>query len=272
MLVLAVTLMMRWTPPAAQQGELARAARLVGGVEVATGDIWRPLTEARVRLSAGTKIRTLEDGRGAFTLAGGESLRLNSGTEIMLDGPGRIYFTRGTIYVDSGARPATQRVEVVTPVGTARDLGTQFELQVAGAALRLRVREGSVSIDRGGQSVTGGAGDQITIDVLGGVSRDDIEPDADAWQWAEAIAPTPDMDGKPAAELIAWVARETGRQLRYASVIAEQRAETVILHGNVRHLAPLAALEAMLATTDLEYALRGDTMEIRTRDTLPLNP
>ena len=101
-LVLAVTLMMRWTPPAAQQGELARAERLVGGVEVATGDVWRPLAEARVRLSAGMKIRTLEDGRGAFTLAGGESLRLNSGTEVMLDGPGRIYFQRGTIYVDSG--------------------------------------------------------------------------------------------------------------------------------------------------------------------------
>ncbi len=271
-LVLAVTLMMRWTPPSAQQGELARAERLVGGVEVATGDVWRPLAEARVRLSAGMKIRTLDDGRGAFTLAGGESLRLNSGTEIMLDGPGRIYFTRGAIYVDSGARPATQRVEVVTPVGTARDLGTQFELQVTDAALRLRVREGSVSIDRGGQSHTGGAGDQIMIDLLGGVSRDQIAPDSDAWQWAESIAPAPDMDGKPAAELIAWVARETGRQLRYTSEIAEQRAATVILHGNIRHLAPLAALEAMLATTDLEYALRGDTMEIRTRDTLPPDP
>jgi hypothetical protein len=110
------------------------------------------------------------------------------------------------------------------------------------------------------------------IDVLGGVSRDEIEPDAESWQWAESIAPTPDMDGKPAAELIAWVARETGRQLRYTSEIAERRAATVILHGNIRHLAPLAALEAMLATTDLEYTLRGDTMEIDTRDTLPPDP
>ncbi len=89
----------------------------------------------------------------------------------MLDAPGRLYVRQGTIYVDSGADPVASRLEVVTPAGTARDVGTQFELQVAGAALRLRVREGAVSIDRGGQSLTGGAGEQIAIDVLGGVSR-----------------------------------------------------------------------------------------------------
>jgi len=271
-LVLAVTMWMQWTPPAAGLGELARVERLVGVVEVATGDRWRPLADARERLTAGMKIRTREDGRAAFLLASGESLRLDAGTEVMLDGPGRLYFDRGTIYVDSGQRPAAKRIEVVTPAGTAHDLGTQFELQVAGASLRLRVREGSVSIDRGGQSMTGGAGDQIMIDVLGTVSRDSIAPDADAWQWAESIAPMPDMDGRPAADLIAWVARETGRQLRYASTTAEQRATTVILHGNVRHLAPLAALEAMLATTDLVFILRNDSMVIRTRETSPLDP
>jgi hypothetical protein len=39
----------------------------------------------------------------------------------------------------------------------------------------------------------------------------------------------------------------------------------VILHGNIRDLAPLEALDAMLATTDLEYTVDGHTMEIRTR-------
>jgi ferric-dicitrate binding protein FerR (iron transport regulator) len=269
MMILVVT---RWAPPVAQQNDFARVERMIGGVEVATGDIWRPLAEARVRLAAGTKIRTLEDGRGAFLLAGGESLRLDANTQVSLEAPGRLYFERGTIYVDSGPQSIAKHIEVVTPAGTARDLGTQFELQVAGAALRLRVREGSVSIERGDGSMTGTAGDQITIDARGAVSRDWIASDSEAWQWAESIAPTSDMDGKPAADLIAWVARETGRRLRYASPVVEQRAATVILHGNVRHLAPLVALEAMLATTDLECALRGDTMEIRSRDTPPLDP
>ncbi len=270
--VFAIALMFRWTPPSAQRSELARVERAIGNVEQATGDVWQALGDARRPLTTGMKLRTLVGGRVALALAGGGSLRLAAETEVMLDAPGRLYVRHGTIYVDSGARLDSKRLEIVTPAGTARDLGTQFELLVAGAALRLRVREGSVSIDRGGQSLTGGAGEQIAIDGLGSVSRDVIAPNGEAWQWAESIAPVPDLDGRPAAELIAWVARETGRELRYVSPGVEQRAATVILHGNIRNLTPLAALEAMLATTDLEYALQGDTMEIRTRDTPPLDP
>jgi ferric-dicitrate binding protein FerR (iron transport regulator) len=264
-LVLAVALMLQWTPPVANQGELARVARSVGGVEVATGDIWQPLAESRPRLTAGMRLRTAGDGGAALALAHGESLRLAGDTEVMFDAPGRLYVQRGKIYVDSGARPAASRVEVVTPAGTARDLGTQFELQVAGAALRLRVREGIVLLDRGGKQLTGQAGEQISIDGLGGVSRARIEPNDPAWQWAESLAPMPDMDGRPVAELIAWVARETGRHLRYESPVVEQRATAVILHGEVRHLPPMQALEAMLATTDLTCIVNGDTMEIRVR-------
>ncbi len=270
--VLAIALMFQWTPPSAGSSELARVARVIGGVEQATGDVWQPLGETRAPLTAGMKLRTLAGSRAALALSGGGSIRLDTETEVMLDAPGRLYVRQGTIYVDSGAHPGAARLEVVTPAGTARDLGTQFELQIAGAALRLRVREGSVSIDRGGQSLTGGAGEQIAIDVLGGVSRDVIAPDSEVWQWTETIAPTPDMDGRPAAELISWVARETGHRLRYVSPGVEQRASTVILHGNIRNLAPLAALEAMLATTDLEYVLQGDTMEIRARDVRPPEP
>jgi len=271
-MVFAIALMFQWTPPSAERGELARVARVIGNAEQATGDIWQPLGATRTPLTMGMRLRTRAGGRVALALSDGGSLRLDAETEVMLDAPGRLYVRQGTVYVDSGARPGTSRLEVVTPAGTARDIGTQFELQIAGAALRLRVREGSVSIDRGGQSLTGGAGDQIAFDVLGVVSRDFIASNADAWQWAESIAPAPDMDGKPAADLIAWVARETGRRLSYVSPEVQQRAETVILHGNIRNLAPVAALEAMLATTDLEYALRGDTMEIRNRDTPQLDP
>ncbi len=271
-LVLAVALMLQWSPPVAHRGELAHVERIIGGAEQATGDVWHALGKSRSTLGTGARLRTLADGRVALALSGGESLRLAADTEVMLDAPGRLYVQRGTIYVDSGPRPAASRLEIVTPGGTARDLGTQFELHVAGAALRLRVREGIVAIDRGGRSLTGNAGDQIAIDDLGSVSREAIATDSPAWQWAESIAPTPDMDGKPATMLISWVARETGRRLRYESPIVEQRAATVILHGNIRHLAPLAALEAMLATTDLEYVLQGDTMEIRTRDPIPPEP
>lgn len=266
-LAFCVASLLRWIPRSVEQGELARVVRIVGGVEFASGDNWTTLTDSPPHLTGGVKLRTHGDGRAVLSLAGGESLRLAGNTEVMLDAPGRLYLRSGMLYADSGARPAAARLEVVTPAGTARDLGTQFELSVAGAALRLRVREGTVSLDRGGQSLTGQAGEQIEIDGIGTVLRARIPPHDAAWQWAEALAPMPDMDGKPVAALIAWVARETGRHVAYESPLVEQRASAVILHGDIRHLPPLAALEAMLATTDLLIELNGDTMEVRSRIT-----
>ncbi len=264
-LVFAIALMFRWTPPGTEREELARIVRVIGSAEQATGDVWQPLADSQAPLTRGMKLRTLAGGRLGLMLPGGASLRLAAETEVMLDAPGQLYVQRGTIYVDGGADPARPTLTIVTPAGTARELGTQFELRVANSALRLRVREGSVAIDRGGQSTTGVAGEEISIDVMGRIERAPIAADATSWQWAESLAPTPDIDGKPASELIAWVARETGRQLRYESPLVEQQASSAILHGNIQHLTPLAALEAMLATTDLEYVLEGDTMEIRTR-------
>lgn len=266
-LVFAIALMMRWAPPTADREELASVERIIGSAEQATGDVWRPLGENPVALTSGMKLRTNAGGLAGLKLAGGASLRLATETEIMLDAPGRLYLKSGTIYLDNhGSLGTGYRVE--TPAGTARDLGTQFELRVASGTLRLRVREGRVEIDRAGQLVSGAAGEQLEIDALGGVTRLPIEASDTAWLWAESVAPTPDVDGKPASVLIDWVARETGRRVVYASTLVEERAASVILHGNIRHLAPLVALDAMLATTDLEYVLLGDTMEIRTRDTI----
>ncbi|MGB5132294.1 MAG: FecR family protein [Steroidobacteraceae bacterium] len=262
--VFAIALMLQWTPPMAQRAPIARIERVIGSVEQATGDVWNPLGEATVAFTRGTKIRTLAGGMAGLVLEGGASLRLAADTEIMLDTPPGLYLQRGTIYLDNHGSVGTgYRIE--TPAGMVRDVGTQFELKIAGKALRLRMREGRVEINRAGELLAGVAGEQLELDPLGGVTRSPIAATDAAWQWAETVAPAPDIEGRPATELLSWVARETGRQLHYESTAVETRAASVILHGNIRHLAPLAALDVMLATTDLEYALVGDTMEIRIR-------
>jgi len=263
---LAIALLLQWSPTASQS-QVATVARVIGTAELATEGGWKPMTEAGGALANGARLRTLAGGGVALALDGGASLRLAQATEVLLDGPRRVLLRSGTLYLDNTGSVGTG-YQIETPAGTARDVGTQFELHVTDGVLRLRVREGRVEIDRAGQRLSGSAGEQLDIDVLGGVTRSSIAATDTAWQWAEAVAPAPDIDGQPATVLLAWVARETGRQLRYESAAVEARAATVILHGNIRHLAPLAALEVMLATTDLEYALAGDTMEVRTRTEL----
>jgi ferric-dicitrate binding protein FerR (iron transport regulator) len=261
--VAAVTLLLQWNGTSTQ-AQVATVARVIGSVELESGGGWKPMTGARSSLGTGARLRTLAGGSVALELDGGASLRLAAATEVQMDGLRRVLLRSGTLYLDNKGSVGTG-YQIETPAGTARDVGTQFELYVAGSALRLRVREGRVEIDRAGQLVTGSAGEQLVIDVLGSVARSTIATTDVAWQWAETLAPAPDIDGKPAAVLLDWVARETGRRLHYESAAVETRAATVILHGNIRHLAPLAALDVMLATTDLEYSLDGDTMEVRTR-------
>jgi hypothetical protein len=264
--VAAVALLLQWNGTSTL-AQVATVARVIGAVELETAGSWMPMTEAGGALASGTGVRTLAGGGVALALDGGASLRLAAATEVQMDGPRRIMLRSGTIYLDNRGSVGT-RYQIASPAGTARDVGTQFELHVAGSTLRLRVREGRVEVDRTGQLVTGSAGEQLEINVLGDVSRSSIATTDVAWQWSETLAPAPDIDGKPAAVLLDWVARETGRRLHYESAIVETRAATVILHGNIRQLAPLAALDVMLATTDLEYSLVGDTMEVRTRTEL----
>jgi ferric-dicitrate binding protein FerR (iron transport regulator) len=263
---LTIAFLLQWNATSAQP-QVARVARVIGAAELAADGGWKPMTESGGTLLEGASLRTLAGGSVALALDGGASLRLAAATELQMDGPRRILLRSGTLYLDNaGSVGAGYQIE--TPAGIARDIGTQFELRVADGVLRLRVREGRVEIDRAGEIVKGSAGEQLDIDVLGSVSRSTIAATDTAWQWVETIAPAPDIDGQPASVLLTWVARETGRRLHYESAAVETRAAAVILHGNIRHLAPLAALNVMLATTDLEYALVGDTMEVRIRTEL----
>lgn len=263
---LAVAFLLQWNLNTAQT-PVARVARVIGTAERATRGGWKPMTESGGALVEGTKLRTLAGGAVALVLDGGASLRLAAATEVQMDGPRRLQLRSGTLYLDNAGNVGTG-YQIETPAGTARDIGTQFELRVGDGVLRLRVREGRVEINRAGSLVNGSAGEQLDIDVLGGVSRSSIAAAGTAWQWAEAIAPAPEIDGQPATILLNWVARETGRNLHYESAVVETRAASVILHGNIQHLAPMDALDVMLATTDLEYTLVGDTMEVRVRTEL----
>jgi ferric-dicitrate binding protein FerR (iron transport regulator) len=260
---LAIALSLPWNATSTKS-QVATVARVIGTAELATDGDWTPMTTTGDALAKGARLRTLAGGGVALAFDGGASLRLAAATEVEMDGPRRVLLRSGTLYLDNGGSVGAG-YEIETPAGTAHDVGTQFELRVADGVLRLRVREGRVEIDRAGQLLTGSAGEQLEIDSLGGVTRWPIAATDMAWQWAETIAPAPDIDGQPASVLLTWVARETGRRLYYESAAVETRAAAVILHGNIRHLAPLAALDVMLATTDLEYALVGDTMEVRVR-------
>jgi ferric-dicitrate binding protein FerR (iron transport regulator) len=237
----------------------ARAAtleRIIGRIELrADGeDAWRLLEDDTAFVLTGSRLRTGRSSRVGLTLAGGSSLRLAECTEVMFESPGRLMLVAGRAYVDSGRRErAGGPVEIATPTATAVDVGTQFEVNLVDGTYRLRVREGRVILRHGVESSDGAAGEQLLIGPDGRLERSSLLGTHADWQWVESVAPAPDVNERPVTELLDWVARETGRSIRYKDSEVERRAATTILHGSIRHLAPLEALGVMLATTNLEY-------------------
>jgi ferric-dicitrate binding protein FerR (iron transport regulator) len=261
---LLLTQLPQGTPPIA-----GRTDRIVGTVEM-RGDsqsAWSTLRDDLLSLPLGAGIRTRDGSRAGILLSNGISLRLAEATEVVLESEARLRVIAGKVYVDTGAMRPKTGIEVVTNAGTAVDVGTQFEVLYRDGEYRLRVREGRVLLRHDAGEVDGQAGEQLKILPGGELERTRIEHNDSGWDWVESLAPAPDIDRQPVTVLLTWVARETGRTVRFASPDIERKAGTTILHGNISHLAPLEALSVMLATTDLDYTLPDDaTILVRLKD------
>ena len=250
------------SPPA----PVATVAWVEGQAEVreGPGGAWRGVAAA-MKLRPDAELRTAGDGRVALTLAQGVDLRMDSGTRLALDDSTHASLAAGAVYVDSGAGAAARArdLTVETPFGEVRHLGTQYEARLLDGALRVAVREGLVAVRRGRSDVVGSAGEQLLIRDRG-VARSALSASDAQWDWAGRVAPPFDIEGRSLDDFLAWAARETGRTVVYASREAEQRANETVLSGSIAGLAPDAALDAVLSTTELRHSVRSDHIRVET--------
>ncbi len=243
----------------------ATADRIVGTVALRDPENprWRGLASGDFSVLPGTGIRTSRGSGLGMLLGEGHSLRLGPDTEVRFDGALRLTLLTGTVYVDSGREmPAngnrTDGLLIATPIGTAREIGTQFETHVDDGEMRIRVREGAVKAEAEEQMWTAQAQDEIRIGADGRVERDTVEPWAPAWRWVEDLAPAPYAEEMTLSALLDWVGRETGRRIHFARPDLESRMHVTVLHGSPHRFSPMEALSVMLRTTDFEYTVAGD--------------
>jgi len=233
----------------------------VAGISVATGTVraksgmwsrWRALRQ-HGEVDAGEVIATGADGRVALELRGDVSLRLDHDTRVSLTDAQHVAVDSGTVYVDSGesVQPYEERLQVVTPAGAIRHVGTQYEVQLVGSGVRIAVREGKVELSlTGGATQRAIAGEQMVVSS-GDIEKMPISRDDATWRWAAQVAPAFDIDGRSVADFLAWVSRETGRDVTFASAEVEAQAAHVTLSGSIAGLNPEEALAAVLPTTPL---------------------
>jgi len=247
------------------------AAPVVASVELLAGSVRIQGVELTVggELAAGAQVETAgwADGSpagAALRLSGGQSLRLAADTSVSLLSDRRFELQHGTLYVDSESTAAAGGVEIVTAMGTVRDIGTQFEVRLGegDAAVRVRVREGEISLEADGDSHRAVLGDQLSLLADGSVVRATVERYGPEWDWVMATAPSIEIEGRSLSSFLAWVSRETGRDVRYADTALAQAAPGISLHGSTGGFSPEEALEWVLKGSALAYELENGSILI----------
>ncbi|MFQ5351097.1 MAG: FecR domain-containing protein, partial [Thermoanaerobaculia bacterium] len=245
------------TAPVVASVELLTGAVHAGGVELALGG----------ELVAGALVETTGWAGGlpagtALRLDGGQSLRLAADTRVRLVSARLFELERGTLYVDSDPNAAAGGVEVVTSLGTVRDIGTQFEVRLSegAAAIRVRVREGECSLEAVGESYLAARGEQLSLHGDGSVLHAEIEPYSAEWDWVIATAPGIEIEGRSLGSFLDWVSREMGREVRYMDPQLAEAVRGIRLSGSTASFTPDEALASVLAASNLGHRVENGSI------------
>jgi hypothetical protein len=228
---------------------------------------WPPVPVARVEsgTKAGEEIQpgaALETGEepAAFRLQGGPSLRLDAGSRVRLVSISEVRLERGAVYLDSEwTRGRGGSVAVHTPLGVVRDVGTQFEVRLLGATLRVRVRKGAVRVG----PHQADAGTELILRDGGSLTRSRIAAYGPPWSWVLKAAPPIRIEGLTVAEVLDQVVHETGWTIRVEDVAVVDPASRIVVHGDVRHLTPDQVPEVVLPGAGLDYQVVDGVLILR---------
>ena len=255
-------------PPAATAAVAGAVERVIPVALDAHADA--VFTRGGQPLAAGAAVRvgdalaTSRETLAALRL-GSASVRLDAGTRLTVTGPRRLRLDAGALYVDSppAADGGSPPVEIATPHGAARELGTRFEVRVDGERTRVRVREGAVQWRRSGEATQRlGVAQQLEAAAEGGVTVRAAPVSGGDWDWVARAAPTPPLEGARLGDLLDWVGRETGAEVVFVPAASAEAARAIVLHGPLEDLDPVEAVELVLPACGLRGHFTGGRLVV----------
>lgn len=260
--------------PSTRQPEVAPAPALFavseirGSVEIVTADGTQATAEGPQQgllIPVGSMIRTGTESRIALSTAEIQSIRLDRETWVRLESASTIELDRGGVYVDSG-HTSESSIEIRTTMGSARDVGTRFEVRLEDEHLTVRVREGMVALALRSEFIEIGDGAAVDVAADGSHEATRIEAHHSSWAWVEEIAPALEIEGRTALEFLQWYSAETGLQIDFADAEIEQFARSTILHGTIEGLSPSDALLTVLPGSRLVVIEQAGTLLVESAD------
>jgi len=231
----------------------------------------RPIEElipvnAPLRLKSGDTIATGPDAAIAIGWSTAGSLRMGAASELMLVSNDRVKLPFGQLYYDSRSFNSQEAspIEVETGFGLVRHVGTQFLANVDNFGTRISVREGQVTFENAIENVVIESGKSAYINKALSATISSIDPSDDSWTWPAKIAPNWDVDGRSTLEIIEWLARETGREIKFKDELARQFAASDRIRG-IGEIGPLRAMSIIPIATELEFDVSDSSIQIRTK-------
>jgi len=246
-------------PNKAPANSMASVERVLGEVLVA-GDF----AGKGAAIAAETLVVTGQDGRIALRLAGGQSLRIDTESRVIVHSPDHISLQAGALYVDTAAAPEGSPMLVSTPLGTAQDIGTQFQVRVTGMMLVVGVRQGLVEVTQPGQqSLSVNKGSYIELATTGESGERPLRHDDPAWDWIETVAPEFDIQGASLKQYLEWYARERGLVLVWDDEVSRSNAEAALLKGSIAGTSLDESLLLVKQVAPFEHRISDDRLWIK---------
>ena len=240
--------------------DVVSQTRPVGFVSVGTGDAKFVVGD---NVYAGDVVDT-SNGRGmSIALRDDTSLRIDTRTLLKVDSAREFTLLAGRIYIDTGDRIYVDRhVTVNTASGSATDVGTQFSVRFENADMSVAVREGRVKLSEGGELHDVKSGKRVTVRPGNAARIENVPLVGEPWDWAVSLVPAFEIEDKSLLDFLRWVSRETGMDLIFEDDEFRMDVMRPRLHGSIGGMAPIQALEAVLATTKFNYSIDGNTIII----------
>jgi hypothetical protein len=247
-------------------GQIRTAAPVVAHIDHVRGqgtEAPEPFTAGGAVMSGSTV--TTSVGTLSMRLTSGVHLRLDASSAVRLDSATDVWLERGAVFVDSAGAPTlpgASPISIHTPAALVRDIGTQFEVRLDGAGLRIRVRDGEVLVTyANGAAARARAGEELFSGPDGSdrsINRRPIGATGSEWAWAERAAPPFSVDGKTCGAFLDWVSREGAWTVTFAdSALSAAAREKVVSAGPdaLRGLTLADALEVVLPTCGLRHRI-----------------
>lgn len=249
---------------------VARVERSVGNdIVVLQATATEPSPLRSSALFTTTTLVTGNSSRAALRLDEGGSLRVDENSRLVLASARTFDLLEGAVYFDSHSDLPLARESgsliINTAFGQVQHVGTQFEIRNDPDTFSLTVREGVASLATPDGPKLVNAGESLRIASDGSRSVVNAPAHGVTWQWIDNIVPLGSADGEASHRILAWIARETGRSIRYTSDKAAAYASSTPVTG-IKNVTPVTMLKALSIAVDLEFEELGATIEVSLRE------